>query len=945
MIVSDERAVYRVLQRTGNIVVPGAACRPLDGFVPDTCNVYRNPSIIRTRLHCTTRTLSFIGWGNTFPGSYHFAVAMQDASAGDEPLELWMDARKLADACARANDNRVHLLVVEERLELRGGERFRLVTGKNDRPYRIESIALLKRRPAACPRPEPRRLRLREPRRRTGIRSRRIPLAIQGCRGLFAKRFPLTTGIPLPIGHLYDPGRVELLDAFQNPIPVQVGVNGLWPDGSVRWLLVDFQHDVSAEDRAVTLRYGRDVARRTHGQSLAVEGRSGVRIDTGAAKLHVARDGLVLPGEVQLADGAKAVGPSSNGGIRLRTADGNDASSREVDRIEVVDAGPLRAVVRVTCRHFDSRGHSMFRSAAYVHAYAGKAWFRVSYTFTNDNTAAGFTDVRDLTLSTPLRSRPGRATSVLQDLDNHFTLSVDGQGEREGRRHSGLLVAETGAGTCAVAVRHLWQNYPKRLALGPEGIEVGICPDVSRVDYRVGGVEEERLFYHLVDGATRLKCGMSRTHDLFYGFGPRGSGADLRQQAGTFAQSPVVRADAGVYVRSGAVGQMARKSRATGFYEDWLDGARAKFIADRRRTRAYGMMNYGDWFGERRYNWGNLEYDTPWAFLVEFVRGGAAAWFELGVQAAQHLVDVDTRHASPGADAVGDQYAHCMGHVGGYYREGHREMAMAVRTSSVAHTWVDGLFLYHGLTGDPRALEAAKAVCDNLAGDVDEKTFDFSNCRNSGWLLIHLCAAYRATLERRYLDTAHVVAERVLERQRDSGGWERMMMPGHCYCDPPRHMGNAAFMVGVLMAGLKRYHQITGNPRVRRSVVRAAHYVIDSYWVAETRTFRYTNCPHIWVHASMNPQMIEGLGYAWRLSGSDSIGRVLVGAVERCFAATDSEILADRTMSVDVPGYPRREFSEADEGLGKTISLRMRQAPFALFDYEKIKAALGSGRS
>ena len=244
------------------------------------------------------------------------------------------------------------------------------------------------------------------------------------------------------------------------------------------------------------------------------------------------------------------------------------------------------------------------------------------------------------------------------------------------------------------------------------------------------------------------------------------------------------------------------------------------------------------------------------------------------------------------------------------------------------------------------ALDAARAACDNMAGTVDGKTFDFTNCRNPGWLLIHMCAGYRATLENRYLDAAHIVVERVLERQRESGGWERMLRPGHCYCDPPRHTGNAAFMVSLLMAGLKRYHQITRDPRVGRCIVRAAHYVIDSYWVAETRTFRYTNCPHIWVHVSMNPQMLEGLGYAWRLSKSRVIGEVLVGAVERCFAATDSESRADRTLSVEVPGYPRREFNEeADQGFGKMISLRMRQAPFALFDYEKAKAARGAGCS
>lgn len=38
-------------------------------------------------------------------------------------------------------------------------------------------------------------------------------------------------------------------------------------------------------------------------------------------------------------------------------------------------------------------------------------------------------------------------------------------------------------------------------------------------------------------------------------------------------------------------------------------------------------------------------------------------------------------------------------------------------------------------------------------------------------------------------------------------------------------------------------------------------------------------------------------------------------------------------MEITVPHYPRRVFSVLDEGIGKMISMRMRQAPAALYDY------------
>ena len=860
LTMSDEKAVYRILERSGNVVVPSDACRPMDGFQPDTFSEYRNRSVVRAGLNCQTQTPSRLGLPNMFAGRYYFAVAIQDSASGDEPFEVPVGARKLADMAATHNDNRVHLLVCREPLHLKGGESFCLTTAANGRPYRIESIALLKRLPTApARRKKVKPLKLPKPKRGPGIRSKALPLTVQGCPGVRAGSFPLTTGIPLPMGHLYDAARVALLDAARQPISVQTRANGKWPDGSVRWLLLDFQHEVRSEDQVVKLRYGRDVPRLPKRKPLARETKHGVTIDTGAGCLDISDKDMSLPGRLCFAGESENLTHVSS--IELVTADGTVYASRgQVANIDIEENGPVRAVVKVECSHADGEGRQMFRSTTRIHAYAGKAWVRTAYTFTNDNTRVPFTSVRALTLRTPLASAPETAARVVQGFDNHYALSEHGQPVSTGRRFGGALFAQCGDHVCAVAVRNCWQNYPKAIGLGPEGVEVGICPDVSTSDYRVGGYEEDRLYYYLADGAYRLKCGMSRTHDLLHGFASQAGEAELRRAVRAFLAAPVVRAEPEAYIRSGAVGELAEKGPAD--YEEWLGGARKRFLTNRTRRRAYGMMNYGDWFGERRYNWGNMEYDTSWVFLNEHLRGGDAQWFDLGREAARHLVDVDTCHASPSESAVAGQYAHCMGHVGGYYPSGYRESSTAVGGMSLSHTWVEGLFLYSGMTGDARASESAKAACDRLAALVDERTYDFGNCRDSGWLLIHLCAAYRATLDKRDLDAACIVVERVLERQRESGGWERMMVPGHCYCDPPRHMGNAAFMVGVLMAGLKRYHQITKDSRVRTCIVRAARYVVDVHWSPDLKVFRYTNCPHIWANVSMDPQMIEGLGYA-----------------------------------------------------------------------------------
>ena len=81
------------------------------------------------------------------------------------------------------------------------------------------------------------------------------------------------------------------------------------------------------------------------------------------------------------------------------------------------------------------------------------------------------------------------------------------------------------------------------------------------------------------------------------------------------------------------------------WFEQRFDkGLERTLVQKRNRDREYGMMNFGDWYGERSYNWGNMEYDTPFVLLVQYLRRGDPALFEFGQQAARHNTDVDTIH-------------------------------------------------------------------------------------------------------------------------------------------------------------------------------------------------------------------------------------------------------------------------------------------------------------
>src|SRR5215471_19765886 len=70
---------------------------------------------------------------------------------------------------------------------------------------------------------------------------------------------PLTFGVPFPRGRLTDTGHLVLRDHHAQILPLQARAVDWWPDGSIRWVHVDFQASglLSAE-RAYRLTVDRD---------------------------------------------------------------------------------------------------------------------------------------------------------------------------------------------------------------------------------------------------------------------------------------------------------------------------------------------------------------------------------------------------------------------------------------------------------------------------------------------------------------------------------------------------------------------------------------------------------------------------------------------------------------------------------------------------------------
>lgn len=721
---------------------------------------------------------------------------------------------------------------------------------------------------------------------------------------------PVSVGVPFSKSAL---GRTNQIRLLQNrtEVPVQARALTHWDDGSVKWALLDFMADGQSDYIA---EYGRDIKPITPDEPLdVVESHHDITVTTGPIRVEFHRDKLALPGIVSTrqSDGSyQWVTPGETSpAVQLTDAQGQVFTAVKADSLTVEEAGSERACIRIECGHHAGTHNTCFKSIFRIHLYRNSSRIRVFHTFEN-NVDTPFTSIRHLSLradfdlgNQPVGQIEGQDVDLnknpllKQTHDNAFELTQSRKTLTKGKQALGAAHISGENATVQFAIRDFWQNYPKGLSIDQNGFTIDLCPELSKDQFPKGGELEDRLYYYVLDGQYKLRQGVSRTHEFYF---------DVQTEnddtlVDSIQNPPLYSVDLDTFNKSQTVTQLPdKKPSPYPQYEKWVDASLTAYGEDRIESRAYGMLNFGDWFGERTYNWGNMEYDTPWCFLQEYVRGGDPQFYTFAEEATRHLIDVDTCHYGP---QTGEQYTHCVGHVGSYYPDGYRERAIFKGNWKPSHTWVEGPFLYHLLSGEARALEGAMKTCELLVGDI-LNDYDFTNCRNSGWHLIHLASAYKTTGRRVYLNAARIIVDRVLERQRASGGWDRLMVPGHCYCHPPRHMGNAGFMVGILMVGLKRYHEATGEKRVADSIVQAADYCIDSMWVNKTKSFHYTSCPESSINAGADMRILKGIAYAYGFSKKKRFKDILTAGIKTAL------------------GRPPK----AHRGVGKSISSPMRGA-------------------
>jgi hypothetical protein len=486
---------------------------------------------------------------------------------------------------------------------------------------------------------------------------RSLPLTVDWGGTISSRPLPVTGGIPFGRGDLADPAAVRLTDAVSREVPLQAEVLARWPDGSVKWLLLDFQSVPSTN--ALTLLYGAGVKRaavpdpvRTaaDGESVNVETSGGLAFSVrrhGNGFLDAVRyDGrdLSLPAgsRANYLDAIHAASPADYPPFSRYVRNGeDDPSAIAVDAVTLETAGPLRATVRIEGRYrfrlmgstiegTDVKGDCPFRLR--LHAYAGQSFIKVEHFFCYEGD--GDRDfLKALGLRVPLPSGARTVRSIVDGAadalagplagicqetpDSCFRWTVAGGAPvvagRE-RRFEGVLDVAGPEAAVAVGVKEFWQNAAKALHADlPAGAaEIAFWPpEAPPLDFRrharewsVGEAGEPddkdatvpAPFTDYNPHYRLASKGTGKTHyALVFYHEPDLPAAEVSAVYRLLDRRPLLWAPARHYAATRALGRY--RERVAGEYDDVeraMDQPIRFWAASREKEGWYGFLFYGN---------------------------------------------------------------------------------------------------------------------------------------------------------------------------------------------------------------------------------------------------------------------------------------------------------------------------------------------------------------
>ncbi|MDD5512802.1 MAG: hypothetical protein PHD09_03455 [Candidatus Omnitrophica bacterium] len=692
---------------------------------------------------------------------------------------------------------------------------------------------------------------------------------------------PFSSGVPFPRGELKDAGELRITDAQQQEVNFQGRPLCRWPDGSIKWLLVDLKKNVPAgQAEKLFLRYplknaaaAKDSPLKINEQTLKIE------VVTGPLKftvnkqsfnlfdrlwLDLNQDGKFQDDELITRDNDLLVG--FRGGLYR-------ASKTKDCKVIVEEKGPLKVVLKAEGWFADEKGKKFCKYVVRIQAFANSPIVRVYHTFIYTGYPQNSyhylykgkrlpqnETIQEISLDLPLGLKGEGLFSyaadkkVIQgkwDADvglfqadyNKFSVMKSGNSIQTGEKLEGWLDISDSRMGMALGVKSLWQQFPKGFSLDKANnlLKLGLWPkEAPELDLKTTGAALGP------DAVARGSAfGLGKTHELvFYFHGGEYKDSAVKSTMTGMLEPLLVRADP--YWVSDTVAAdrllpynplLFRNAEETlnGLF-NWADSQIDAF-------RWYGMIDFGDtlswyrkdsydqsynewgWHPVGRWGWFNCEgAGTHTGPLLLYLRSQNTKYFKFAENLSRHLMDVDTCHYNTIANdprlknKIFDDYSQ----PGSMHR--HNGNHWGGRNEESTHTNLTGILLYYYITGYERAFDVAKEIGEFFLKEPITyfRHPDIAPQRGVANVLWGEVLLYEATGDPRFRQAADKWADVFYKGQNHNGSWAENYNPVEksWYGDP-----RSDFMISYTLPGLIEYHKRTRNKAIKEAIIKAAEYL------------------------------------------------------------------------------------------------------------------------
>lgn len=571
---------------------------------------------------------------------------------------------------------------------------------------------------------------------------------------------PVSIGVSCPRGAAQKADRWRLTDQRGRAVAVQTTPLDRWGDGSVRWLLVEFDADV-LPNAASTYALAPDDAGQPAGPLITIEHAGEVlRVSTGAATIDIPTSGTGFLAAARVGEASlirsTAVTAVDDRGVRHDFA---------VQRATVERSGGLRAGIRLDGHFARPSGQPWLDATVRLNFFAGAGTVTVDVDVTNPRAAshpggawdlgdAGSVLIRDLSIEVATKDAAqaevwgsldhndqwgpsGQRFAVYQDSsggsnwqhlnhvnrDNRVTTAFRGfratRAERsmDGLRATPIASIGRGPSQVSVALPRFWQVFPKSIEAQRDRIRIGMLPDVQGDFHELQGGERSSVTFALCFGRDEVSA---------------------EPLAWVRARSSVS-ADPLSYRQAGAWSPLAAGSRSSAEgYEALINSAISgdnTFEQRREQIDEFGWRNFGELYADHEAVDGrghadrpivshyNNQYDAVAGFICRFLQTADHRWWTLADDLARHVADIDLYHTNRDRAAYNGGYFWHTQHYQAAGTATHRSYSRRSGSSGGGpcseHNYTTGLMWHHFLTGSEKS-RAAVIQLANWVLDMDD---------------------------------------------------------------------------------------------------------------------------------------------------------------------------------------------------------------------------------